>query len=98
MTHKMRYDSGTRPAHLFKFSLKKRTHIDTRNLVSTNWRIRTDTPSDVMTLLKNSFVRFCSLSITVAKASFIGFTILSGPNLEAHSLEAYLFTTKTPIL
>jgi hypothetical protein len=98
MTHEMRFGSGTQPAQLLRFSSKTWTHNDTRNLVSTSWRIRTDTPSELVTLLKNSFVRFCSLFTTVVKASRSGLTNLSVQTLKAHSLEAYLFTAKTPTL
>lgn len=102
MTHQMRYGSGKVPAPDSCLLLGSLTHFDTnndtRNHVSTNWRIRTGTPSDRVTLLKNSFARFCPLFTIVAKASSLGFTNLSVQTFKAHSLEAYLFTTKTPIL
>jgi hypothetical protein len=98
----MRYRSGKVPAPhsglLSGLLTHFDTHADTRNLVSTNWRLRTGTPSELVTLLKNSFVRFYSFFTIDIKASPSSFTNLSVQTLEAHSLETYLFTTKTPIL
>ena len=98
MTHKMRYSSGTRLAHLTRFSTAKQTHFDTHKLVSTNWRIRTSTLSRLEEFLKNSFARFFTLLPVDAKAPFTGFTNVSVSEFGAHSLKPYSFTAKNPIL
>ena len=98
MTHKMRYSLGTRLAHLSRFSTTKRTHFGTHKFVSTNWRIRTSTPSCLVEFFKNSFARFFTLLPVDVKAAFTGLTNVSVPKFEAHSLKPYSSTAKNPTL